>query len=124
MLSWSGHENGSPVDLTAVRRGARGPDGAGVGVDAGVELLAFADAATSAHASTDVDGSATVDAARAALAARLGVPSMLDAAAVIANFEMMTRLADGTGARMTEEQLAERRTVSDALGVSDLTSRR
>ena len=31
---------------------------------------------------------------------------MVDAAAVAANFEMMTRLADGTGAAMPAERLA------------------
>jgi hypothetical protein len=62
--------------------------------------------------------------ARAGVVERLGVPAMVDAAAVVANFEMMTRLADGTGARMSDEQLVERRGVSAALGVDDLTSRR
>jgi hypothetical protein len=117
MLSWSGQEHGTAVDLDAVRRDTSARD---LGVDAAEELLEFADAATAGHG----DDRATLAAARAALNERLGVAAAVDAAAVVANFEMMTRLADGTGARMTAEQLEDRRSVSDALGVSDLTSRR
>jgi hypothetical protein len=122
MLSWSIHDNGSSIDLAAVRRGASAADE--VGVDVAVELLAFADAATGERAATDADRPSPLDVARSVLVERLGVPGMIDAAAVIANFEMMTRLADGTGARMTDEQLVERRDISEALGVNDLASRR
>lgn len=118
MLSWSGQEHGADIDLVAARRGAPAQH---LGVDAAEELLAFADAAT-AQGGDDVQKA--LAAARAALVDRLGAAAAVDAAAVVANFEMMTRLADGTGARMTDEQLDERRSVSDALGVSDLTSRR
>lgn len=119
MLSWSGQENGSSIDLAAVRRAASSPEE--VGVEAAAELLAFADAAT---AGSVADGSSALAAARARLVERLGLPAMVDAAAVVANFEMMTRLADGTGARMSDDQLVERRDVSSALGVDGLTSRR
>jgi hypothetical protein len=49
---------------------------------------------------------------------------MMDAAAVVANFEMMTRLADGTGARFADDVSADRAALADALGAADLTSRR
>jgi hypothetical protein len=49
---------------------------------------------------------------------------MVDAAAVVANFEMMTRLADGTGARFADDVSADRAALADALGAADLTSRR
>jgi len=48
---------------------------------------------------------ARADAARTAVRTRLGVEWLVDACAVIANFEMMTRLADGTGARLRPPQL-------------------
>jgi len=47
-----------------------------------------------------VDGEpAAVNNAAAELAAVVGEDGLVDAAAVLANFEMMTRIADGTGAR-------------------------
>ena len=49
---------------------------------------------------------------------------MVDAAAVAANFEMMTRLADGTGARMPADVLEERAQAIGVMGVGRLTSRR
>jgi hypothetical protein len=48
----------------------------------------------------------------------------IDAAAVIANFEMMTRLADSSGARMPEEVVAQRLGAATAMGVDQSVSRR
>ena len=64
-----------------------GHGGSGVAGDA--DLLAFADAALDAG-----DGLA---AARRAVVARLGAEGMSDAAAVIAGFDAITRVADGSG---------------------------
>ena len=44
-------------------------------------------------------GDATRSAARQAVVERLDEPAAVDSAAIVANFEMMTRIADGTGAR-------------------------
>jgi len=49
---------------------------------------------------------------------------MVDAAAVAANFEMMTRLADGTGAAMPAGRLRDSATAIETMGIADLTSRR
>ena len=49
---------------------------------------------------------------------------MVDAAAVAANFEMMTRLADSTGARLPAAVIEERAGAIGALGVGELISRR
>jgi hypothetical protein len=49
---------------------------------------------------------------------------MVDAAAVAANFEMMTRLADGTGAAMPAAAVESQAKISQAYGVVDLTSQR
>jgi hypothetical protein len=53
------------------------------------ELLAFADAA--------VDPAALADQARATLVSLIGTEAMIDAAAVIAGFDAITRVADGSG---------------------------
>src|SRR5262245_66328124 len=93
MLSWSSTEAGKQLDLSAVAEGR-----SGVGLEHGDALLRFA----SACGGTD---DAELDAARAELVAETDEAFMVDAAAVAANFEMMTRLADGTGAAMPEERL-------------------
>ncbi len=64
-----------------------GSGGSGVAHEA--ELLAFADAAVGATGS--------LAAARAALAACIGIEALTDAAAVIAGFDAITRVADGSG---------------------------
>jgi len=45
------------------------------------------------------------DEARGLLIDRLGPDWLVDASAVVGNFEMMTRLADGTGAKMIPQRL-------------------
>jgi hypothetical protein len=64
-----------------------GNGGSGVAHEA--ELLAFADAA--------VGDESLVAAAREALVARIGLAAATDAAAVIAGFDAITRVADGSG---------------------------
>jgi hypothetical protein len=112
MLSWSSTEQGDPADLTAVAAGADG-----VGIPLGDELVRFA----SACAGTDDTELAS---ARAALAGAADEAFMVDAAAVAANFEMMTRLADGTGAAMPEARTESADATIDAFGMAEVTSRR
>ena len=112
MLSWSSTETGEQVDLTAVAEGR-----AGVGLPHGDALLRFA----SACAGTD---DAELAAARAALVAETDEAFAVDAAAVAANFEMMTRLADGTGAAMPEERLERSAFAIATMGAEHFTSRR
>jgi len=83
MLSWSGKEQGITVDLPTLT----------VGIAHAPNLIAFAAAA----ASPALDRIA-LSHAREELARVIGEASMVDAAAVVANFEMMTRLAECTGA--------------------------
>jgi hypothetical protein len=64
-----------------------GNGGSGVACEA--ELLAFADAT--------IDAGDGLTIARRAVAARLGDQAMRDAAAVIAGFDAITRVADGSG---------------------------
>ena len=112
MLSWSSSETGQQVDITPVA------DGAGdVGLPYGRALLRFASACAGFD---DVE----LVAARDALVAETDAQFMVDAAAVAANFEMMTRLADGTGARLTEQRLEQAAAQIEAMGTAGLASRR
>lgn len=63
---------------------------AGSGVARAAELLAFADAAVQGEPGA-------LAAARADLLEALGPEALVDAAAVVANFERMVRIADATG---------------------------
>ena len=112
MLSWSGNEQGIEIELSSVRDATGGAN-----VKFTRELLDFATAAT------ELDDTA-LDSAREALIKTAGVAITIDAAAVIANFEMMTRLADSTGARMPEEVVAQRLGAATAMGVDQAVSRR
>jgi hypothetical protein len=66
---------------------------------------------------------AAVD-ARATLVDRLGPDWLIDVSAVIANFEMMTRLADATGARLRPEQIEAAASIIDDLGLDEFRSAR
>lgn len=112
MLSWSSRETGERIDLTAVAAGRPG-----VGLAHGDVLLRFA----SACAGEDDD---ELGAARAALVDATDAAFMVDAAAVAANFEMMTRLADATGAAMPPERLERSAAEIGVMGVARLVSRR
>jgi hypothetical protein len=112
MLSWSCAETGQELDLAAVA-----DDRPGVGLEHGDALLRFASACGG-------DDDTELAAAREALAAETDQAFMVDAAAVAANFEMMTRLADGTGAAMPQERLDRSAEAIETMGVADLVSRR
>ena len=87
MLSWSSQETDTAVDEQFLIEGTG--DG---GLQYGGELAAFVDA-LGGYDDAPLEGS------RSELVAVAGREFMHDAAAVAANFEMMTRVADGTGAR-------------------------
>jgi hypothetical protein len=85
MLSWSSSETSRDIDLLAVTNDDRDP-----GLAGGRRLLAFATAILTGEPSD-------VAAARDAVAAALGPEAVVDAAAVVGNFEMMNRIADAVG---------------------------
>ena len=87
MLRASSKVNGEDVDLGVVTTG----DATTSGVPGETQLLALVEATL--QGGTDDD----IASARNNLAGKLGVAAMIDAAAVIGNFERMTRIADGTG---------------------------
>lgn len=116
MLSWSSNEAGQEIDLSALSQS--GADlGVEIGVEHGAELTRFA----TACAEPD---DAELVLARETLVAVTDVEFMIDAAAVAANFEMMTRLADATGARMPTSRLDSSADAIDVLGVAKFASRR
>jgi hypothetical protein len=112
MLSWSSHHAGESADLTAIAEGCTG-----VGLDHGDELLRYASACGG-------DDEAELVSARDALVEATDSEFMVDAAAVAANFEMMTRLADATGAALSPERQERSAAAIGAMGIADLTSRR
>ena len=114
MLSWSSQQSEEAVDLGAVAAGH-----GDVGLPFGSELLQFASAA--ARLAGDVS---EMDEAREALVAIAGPAVMVDAAAVAANFHMMTRLADGTGARYPASRLQDAAATIAKMGTADMVSRR
>ncbi|NQV97033.1 MAG: hypothetical protein HQ486_04490 [Acidimicrobiaceae bacterium] len=118
MLSWSGTEQGMEVDLVSVQAAT-----GGVAVNFAAELVSFATAATNYDTGDGNDDSALAT-SREALISTIGLDATIDAAAVIANFEMMTRLADSTGARMPTEVVADRSATATAMGVDKVVSRR
>ena len=64
------------------------------------------------------------DRMRSRVTEELGPEWLIDASAVIANFEMMTHLADATGARLRPEQLDEAASVRAERDLDRFESRR
>ncbi|MGI9324990.1 MAG: hypothetical protein ACR2PZ_07210 [Pseudomonadales bacterium] len=77
------------------------------------ELLAFAEAA--------VTGDEDLPARRNAVIDRLGAEAMVEAAAVIGNFERMTRIADGTGIPLDDTMAAMSTDIRAELGINDFS---
>src|SRR5215471_12194523 len=84
MLRGSGKHHGTDYHFEGIMQGKGGS-----GVMYEVELLEFADAA--------IGDAGALDPARLAVVERAGKEAMLDAAAVVAGFDAITRVADGTG---------------------------
>ena len=70
------------------------------GVAGAAELIALADAAIAGE-------TAPLERARAAVTKRLGADAMIDAAAVIAGFDGITRVADATGIPLEPSRAAD-----------------
>ena len=111
MLRASSRAIGQPVDAVTVVQGESDA------IPFARELVAFVDA------TIDRDLVAAAS-AREALASAGGGAALVDAAAVLANFEMMTRVADGTGARQAPERLATLGDERARLGLDDYDSAR
>jgi hypothetical protein len=83
MLSWSATETRTPVDVAAVTDPTVDPL-----LPGGRVILSFVDAVVNG---IGISGAAD------ALSDELGPEALVDAASVIGNFQMMNRVADGTG---------------------------
>ena len=85
MLSWSSEINQIPVDVRAITDPTIDPL-----IPGGVALLRLVDAVLTRS-------SVGIKAAGEAVRAEVGEVGLVDAAAVVGNFQMMNRVADGTG---------------------------
>jgi hypothetical protein len=112
MLSWSSSENGTPADIAVIASGE-----GDAGLPHGAALVAFAEAI----ARWDDDALAV---ARQRLVNDTNEAFMIDAAAVAANFEMMTRVADGTGARFPADAADRLAQLDGVLDIGGFTSHR
>ena len=112
MLRASSSANDLEVDLSQVRGDAHENDA----VPHAPALAALVDASIN-----DLDA---LPAARSALVEATDTATMLDASAVVANFEMMTRIADGTGTRHPSDRLDSMSDISTALDLNQFVSAR
>ena len=105
MLSWSSETNQTPVDLRAVADPTIDPL-----IPGGVGLLRFVDAVL-ARSTSGIESAATT------VGAELGSAGLVDAAAVIGNFQMMNRVADGTGMPVGNGSRIRHAALIDQLGL-------
>ncbi|MGI9603062.1 MAG: hypothetical protein ACR2QE_14340 [Acidimicrobiales bacterium] len=110
LLGLSGLSTGNEIDHHVV-----GGDIGDGGVRDGALLTRFAEAI---HHGDDLVP------ARRQVADELGVDVMIDAAAVCANFAMMTRIADGTGTPLDEGSVAVSAELRSDLALDGLESAR
>ncbi len=105
LLRASGESQGESVDVRAVTA-----PGAESGVRHGAVLIRFAEAAVRGTAKE-------LAAAREALRAAMGPAAVVDAAAVVANFERMVRIADATGIPLDKPVAVFSADVREQLGI-------
>lgn len=102
MLRWSASETDTPVDVRAVTDPSIDPL-----VPDGEILLRFVDAVLEGRP----------DEGRQEATAALGIAAVIDAAAVIGNFQMMNRVADGTGMPVGKGSRARSAALIEQLGL-------
>ena len=112
MLRASIEYQGKDGDLRAVTEGTKAADS---GVTHGDELVAFAEAAVAGD-------TAALTTARDALRTAAGSKAVVDAAGVVANFERMVRIADGTGIPLDTAVAALSDDFREDIGLGDFAS--
>jgi hypothetical protein len=112
MLRASSSANDLEVDLSLVRGDATENEA----VQHAPALAALVDASIN-----DLDA---LPAARSALVEATDTATMLDASAVVANFEMMTRIADGTGTCHPSDRLDSMSDMNTSMGLDQFVSAR
>jgi hypothetical protein len=85
-----------------------------IGIPGGNNLLALVDAAMGSPPDDLTD-------AQAAIIDILGPESLVDAASVFGNFQMMNRVAEGTGISIPAQAIERMRDTIDELGIGSLT---
>ncbi len=105
---------GGEADLRGISEGRKAGN---AGIEHGERLAAFADAAVAGDA-------AALASARDALRAAAGSAALVDAAAVVGNFERMVRIADGTGIPLDGIVSALSGDLREELGLERFHSRR
>ena len=114
MLRASIECHGQEADLRAVTDGAKAGDS---GILHGEKLTRFAEAAVAGD-------TAELATARDALRAAAGSAALVDAAAVVGNFQRMVRIADGTGIALDGVMVGASQDFRDGMGLDDFRSRR
>ena len=114
MLRASIEFSGKEASLSGIAEGARAGD---AGIVHGALLTEFVDAALRGN-------SAERSAARDALREAAGSAVLVDAAAVLGNFERMVRIADGTGIPLDGISAAMSDDIREDLGLEAFESRR
>jgi hypothetical protein len=108
LLSVSGKQNGLDVDLEVAVDASRPGD---AGVPHGEELLAFA---TAANRRSD-----DLPAVRERLRVAVGDEGMIEAAATVAIFNGLVRVADGTGIQLDPSMMTSTVDTRDKLGIGN-----
>lgn len=111
LLRGSGRHSGKDYRLGGIVEGEGGS-----GVAGETQLLAFADAAIGAGNTLGVE--------RQAVAEAIGEAAMIDAAAVIAGFDAITRVADGTGIPLEPAKAEATADWRGALGIDAFWARK
>lgn len=125
LLRESSRVLGQEIDVDAVVDGRRAAVDGDYGFPAAAELLAFASAANQvanpAMAAGDGDGNVDAEAslteARTRLREVVGSGGLLEAAATVAAFNGLVRVADGTGIELDDAMIAASSDVRSRLGL-------
>ena len=105
-LRWSGEELGYPIDLRGLV-----DTSVELGVPGGKDLIDLVD--------SFVQGKGT-EAARSDVRSELGDASFVDAAGCFGNFEMMNRIAEGTGIPVPKQAVEREADMMKTLGLYDI----
>ena len=111
MLRESSKIEGNDVDLQVIISGSEGQEK----LPAERELVAFAEAALG-------DDQTAIADARSQLTERIGTDGMIDSACVIANFQRMVCIADGTGIPLDTPVAIITAGIRDELGINNFST--
>jgi hypothetical protein len=125
LLRESSRVLGQEIDVDAVVDSTRRVPGGAYGFPAAAELLAFASAANRVAnpamagdvATDDAGAAAILSEARANLLAAVGREGLLEAAATVAAFNGLVRVADGTGIELDDAMIVVSAGVRSSLGL-------